>query len=177
MATSSGWKALLPGQEDPLFTDIIHEITQHRIRSLDNFGLNIHICPSKSARSAEPTSDRYIFEHANVQTSEMEVRADDDGLQILVAASGKEVLKKKRRGRHNTPVLSEEWMPLQAWLDTLPRPDDQFSSLPDLEREYRRYAHQSNWWQANGKAFRVLDLPSEIRDTIWTYAMGPVVEP
>ncbi|KAK4990109.1 hypothetical protein LTR50_002739 [Elasticomyces elasticus] len=36
---------------------------------------------------------------------------------------------------------------------------------------------QAHWWACTGKTFRLLDLPGEIRTSIYRYALGPAAEP
>lgn len=40
-----------------------------------------------------------------------------------------------------------------------------------------QYKEQFMWWMGTGKAFRLLDLPAELRDAIYLQSLGPVIVP
>ncbi|KAH6865960.1 hypothetical protein BKA58DRAFT_320239 [Alternaria rosae] len=40
-----------------------------------------------------------------------------------------------------------------------------------------QYAEQRLWWEGTGQAFRLLDLPLEMREAIYLHVIGPVVVP
>lgn len=73
----------------------------------------------------------------------------------------------------------QNWHPVHAYLKHLrPAIDWNFASSDfTAETQLRRSQQQQRWWAANGKVFRFLDLPAEIRELVYEYAIGPKVEP
>ncbi|RMY77060.1 hypothetical protein D0862_13633 [Hortaea werneckii] len=71
-----------------------------------------------------------------------------------------------------TVMLKDEdrWIPLQQWLKTLPEP-----TLPNYH--VLAYEEQYQWWKSTGKPFRLLDLPGELQERIFLFAVGEYVEP
>ncbi|KAF2642601.1 hypothetical protein P280DRAFT_269137 [Massarina eburnea CBS 473.64] len=65
---------------------------------------------------------------------------------------------------------SKVWMPLKNWLLTIPDIEAFNHPLTPFELT-RRY------WRRNGRAFRLMDLPAEIRNIIFEYALGPEIHP
>lgn len=73
--------------------------------------------------------------------------------------------------------LGKYWRPARSYLKTLHIPRN-----PNRELVYGTglancRKHQQNWWDSNGKFFDFLKLPSELRGDIYTFAIGPYVEP
>ncbi|RMY59574.1 hypothetical protein D0863_11891 [Hortaea werneckii] len=71
-----------------------------------------------------------------------------------------------------TVMLKDEdrWIPLQKWLKTLPEP-----TLPNYHM--LAYEEQYQWWRSTGKPFRLLDLPGELQERIFLFAVGKHIEP
>ena len=64
------------------------------------------------------------------------------------------------------------WQPVSAYLNNLePLPASMLGTAT------WHWAMQWKWWGANGKHFRFLDLPPEIRCNIYEQAFGQVIEP
>ncbi|KAF2488694.1 hypothetical protein BU16DRAFT_600988 [Lophium mytilinum] len=66
-----------------------------------------------------------------------------------------------------------QWIPLEEVLSTRPIVIDE----PDTGNDARGYQQQWDWWHANGKAFELLKLPGEMRNTIYRELIGEVVYP
>ncbi|KAF1845011.1 uncharacterized protein K460DRAFT_416343 [Cucurbitaria berberidis CBS 394.84] len=47
----------------------------------------------------------------------------------------------------------------------------------ELQFTEMQYEEQRMWWKSNGNSFRLLDLPSEMREAIYLHIIGPVVAP
>lgn len=63
------------------------------------------------------------------------------------------------------------WQPFAKWLDSLKPP-------PGSEVAAQRGLHlQQQWWDKNGRHFRLMDLPAELRITVLEHAIGPVIYP
>ncbi|KAI7529663.1 hypothetical protein KC331_g15095, partial [Hortaea werneckii] len=71
-----------------------------------------------------------------------------------------------------TVMLKDEdrWVPLQQWLKNLPEP-----TLPNYH--VLAYEEQYQWWRSTGKPFRFLDLPGELQERIFLFAVGEYIEP
>ena len=62
---------------------------------------------------------------------------------------------------------SGQWHPFEHWLT---------EKLATVHVPIHNYSQQ-RWWQRNGRAFRLLDLPLEIRSMIYGHVIGPYVWP
>ncbi|KAI7160396.1 hypothetical protein KC349_g3496 [Hortaea werneckii] len=71
-----------------------------------------------------------------------------------------------------TVMLKDEdrWVPLQQWLKTLPEP-----TLPNYH--VLAYEEQFQWWRSTGNPFRLLDLPGELQERVFLFAVGEYIEP
>jgi len=68
----------------------------------------------------------------------------------------------------------ERWVPVISYVKLLqPQPD----RIPALGTQQGRYVHQQEWWQKTSKTFNLLKLPAELRELIYSYAIGSRVEP
>ncbi|KAI7167051.1 hypothetical protein KC360_g8874 [Hortaea werneckii] len=64
----------------------------------------------------------------------------------------------------------DRWIPLQQWLKTLPEPTMPNYHVPAYEEQYQ-------WWRSTGRPFRLLDLPGELQERIFLFAVGEYIEP
>ncbi|KAI7470146.1 hypothetical protein KC357_g6240 [Hortaea werneckii] len=71
-----------------------------------------------------------------------------------------------------TVMLKDEdrWIPLQQWLMTLPEPTMPNYHVPAYQEQYQ-------WWRSTGRPFRLLDLPGELQERVFLFAVGDYVEP
>ena len=67
--------------------------------------------------------------------------------------------------------IGKYWMLLKKWLEQRPRRP---ASYMVGEKGYKA---QRKWWKLNGKTFRFLDLPAELREMIYERAIGPRLYP
>ncbi|KAI7283283.1 hypothetical protein KC343_g2126 [Hortaea werneckii] len=66
------------------------------------------------------------------------------------------------------------WMPIRDLIGLIqPQPD----RIAELRNPEGNYHHQLSWWKSNGKTFRLLDLPAEIRENIYRHAFDQHAEP
>lgn len=73
----------------------------------------------------------------------------------------------------------QKWRPVHAYLKRLKPAIDWNIPISNSKHETqaRRAEQQQRWWTANGKALKFLELPAEVREIIYEYAIGPRVEP
>ncbi|KAJ9641043.1 hypothetical protein H2201_002276 [Coniosporium apollinis] len=69
------------------------------------------------------------------------------------------------------------WLPLEQWFDKFSTFTRKSKSLAKDLIGPRGYEEQSEWWACNGKTFRFLDLPPELRSLIYVQVLGPKVQP
>lgn len=68
---------------------------------------------------------------------------------------------------------TKSWMDIRIWMrKTLEWHDGYDRKFPELQ-----YEEQAIWWRNNGKAFCLMQLPPEVRDIIYTHALGPIILP
>ena len=66
--------------------------------------------------------------------------------------------------------IGSTWVPVTQLLLSM-------QSSPDLLVGEKGYRAQRKWWRLNGKTFRLMAIPKELRLEIFKYAMGPHVYP
>lgn len=71
-------------------------------------------------------------------------------------------------------LIRGEWKPLKTWLLELVQEDGRF---PWNFIHNRPHYVQQTWWRKNGKVFRLMDLPQEIRLIILKHALGGFIHP
>jgi hypothetical protein len=59
--------------------------------------------------------------------------------------------------------LANGWIPLRSWIQT----------LLVQSTGHEGWAAQARWWNRNGKIFRLMELPPELRIIIFKYVLGP----
>jgi len=67
-----------------------------------------------------------------------------------------------------------KWKPLKTWLLEWVQEDNRF---PFTSIHNRPNYVQQTWWCKNGKVFRLMDLPQEIRFIILKHALGGFIHP
>jgi hypothetical protein len=78
------------------------------------------------------------------------------------------LVRKKWRGRG---ADKEPWTPIKKWLLELPLPS-QLTEGTTRDGVPRALRSQQVWWSKNGKRFRFMKLPYELRATILQHALG-----
>jgi hypothetical protein len=64
-------------------------------------------------------------------------------------------------------------MPAASWLQQAYDWDDSWV----MKFSEERYEEQQLWWDQNGKHFKLLDLPRELREAVYLQIIGPVILP
>ena len=152
--------------DNDYFVDILRkDIEDFRMQSFETFGVDVCVHPVSDASPVYDLQgrwrgfDEYAFDVHGLPEKRMEVRI-----------SATDEVKIWYRNR---------WTRIARYMKHLTPPIDW--NAPGDGPRYRdrqlRWDQQGRWWLANGKKFRLLDLPSEIREMIYGFAFGPVVEP
>lgn len=141
------------------------DVDDFRMQSFHNFGLEIFVLPASDAAGIYDVNgswigfDRYYFDLYSKGSKPMTVQISKDVcVQIW---------------------YRKQWRPVSSYLERLKPAIDWNASLGDskYETQRARCEQQQRWWAANSKTFRLMDLPSEIREIIYGCAIGPKVEP
>ena len=143
-------------------------VTRHVMQALDGYsgksfynllkGLKVHACSSFVPKQRQTYSE--------IKNAAFEVIGYHQ--EVVVPIS----LKRDDTGKHHIIVyLNGSWQRLECFLDTL-HPSQ--SVLDDLS--WRNHVHMS-FWNRNQQSFRLLDLPREIRDIVYGFALGLSIEP
>ena len=77
----------------------------------------------------------------------------------------------KAQGDHVVAHIDGTWQTLDVFLDMLHPPPSVLNDLQTREHLYEAF------WKESLVPFRFLDLPPELRNAIYTFALGPSVEP
>ncbi|KAK3722926.1 hypothetical protein LTR37_002071 [Vermiconidia calcicola] len=157
------WPRIADG--DHILGTLIKEINEYRMESLQNFSIDLLVRPTPAARPIFDRTgttlgfDEYIFEEFGTGGKCMAVRICSKG-----------VIKVWHNGCFSRiSSYMKHLQPFVAW--------DDGGTFPENELKLLRWEQQSRWWLANGKKFRILELPSEIREVIYAFAFGAKVEP
>lgn len=144
--------------------DIINlDIKAFRMQSFDNYSIDVRAYPTSTAYLFHDANGRWVgfseyhFESFGSQSKAMEVALTLNN-EVRVWHAGKfkrieEVL------RH--------FKPYNPW--------EGFSSPADVI--HQKWRQQADWWRDNGKVFPLMELPSEIREIIYTHVWGNFIEP
>ena len=151
--------------KDQVLETLRKDIENYRIQSFQNFGLDVFV---NRTSTAKPLHDfegnwlgyrEYTFDVFDKPEKTMKVLSNSEG-------------KVKIR-------YMERWTPVSSYLNQLQPPIDwnDPGRFSENENKTYRWQQQWRWWQINKKTFRLLDLPSEIREMIYGFSFGPIVEP
>ncbi|KAF2172159.1 hypothetical protein M409DRAFT_17399 [Zasmidium cellare ATCC 36951] len=159
-----------PPKHDRIAEGIKHEIDRFAVQSVEKFQdfyNKVHVYPAKHALSAYDEEGewagytRYIFDTYGEEARDMQVRVDWQQLTLWVGHSG-------------------VWIILEEFLSRLPPP----VNIRDAPKEHlssedknKLWQDQWAWWRKNRNTFRLLDLPSEIREKILGFAVVRTIRP
>ncbi|KAK5123409.1 hypothetical protein LTR85_002841 [Meristemomyces frigidus] len=143
------------------------EIELHRRTSFNNFTIQafVHPVTAKHPKRKRPRPisntigtfvgwDKYVFDIWGKPEREVKVRVHwGRGVQVLHL---------------------DMWTTIADYVGLL---EPQLDRDTTLATPAGRYNHQWNWWQVNGKKFRLLELPAEVRELIYSFALGDRLEP
>ena len=129
-------------------TLLARAIERYRCKSFENFGLEIA-----------------IHKHASELGSDDEARSRNTLLLVPWMDQEKSIEVRIRNGKPQISYLGR-WCAVGRLLRHFRRPS------PDNLTSQEAYHQQWNWWKTNGEKFRLLDLPPEIRDTIYGHSCG-----
>ncbi|KAF2769942.1 hypothetical protein EJ03DRAFT_326849 [Teratosphaeria nubilosa] len=141
------------------------EIEAWRIRSFDSFLVTVRVDapitagPVYNRNGGFVGHDTYVFEWRGMADGHAETLRKT--MKVQMRSNG--TVKIEYRGR---------WTPLSDFLKDLKIPYAEV--LPSKQRSLDV---QCNWWKANGKVFKLMALPVELRDLIYQFGFGPQVEP
>lgn len=139
------------------------DIQEYRKLSFDNFAVDVRIHPIPSAFEFYDLKgkwigfNKYAFDSHGSEPKAMSVTVDREW-NIKIKYLGK--------WRHVSDYL-ENLRPHNAW-------DDSMSKTDIMHLQWRQ---QADWWRENGKVFPLMDLPAEVRESVYEHVWGPVVEP
>lgn len=149
---------------DLIGTVLRHEIEQIRLDNFDSFELHVLIQPTPRAKPIIDADgnqigfDEYDFDQWSQPPKAMKVGLSRSGPRVWYMKEWRHV---SYFLRHLT--TSNEWNA---------RGGSSTANAMQL-----RWKQQARWWLANGKKFPLLDLPAEIREIIYGYVFGAVVQP
>ncbi|KAF2794800.1 hypothetical protein K505DRAFT_360752 [Melanomma pulvis-pyrius CBS 109.77] len=159
-----------PGIRDPLMGLVVDYIntlnTSSFLHYLINLGVQTHdttlvLWPSAQPRHVKLYTFKITGRFERRQTVSVRVVADAHKLEI----DSFEVNYKSN------------WIPLKTFIDSPPILTDTSLNWAKYREEKGGYVWQYNWWQNNGRHFRLLDLPEELRRQIFIQVLGPEVYP
>ncbi len=150
---------------DILQTKLHAAIDDYRVRSFETFALEI---------SVYPTTDAVALQDRDFNTIGFD--------QYVLEVFGQEGRAFHVRLNHKASIRiwwHGHWTRVQTYLRHLQPTFDHNNprNFAEGDVKYARWNQQSKWWAANGKAFRLLDLPPELRDTIYGFVFGQKIEP
>ena len=147
------------------------EIYLYKSESYDNFSLEV---------SVHPTHDKEPVYNLQGQKLGYSCYQFDAHYKVPEAFQARIYSEDDNFSENQVEILlNNEWCAPRTYLKSLcPKIDWNARGTQTWpEMRQRRSEQQQRWWLANGKTFPFLQLPSEIRDIVYRYAMGPRVEP
>lgn len=167
----------LPTRRSPVskvHAQVRQTVEAYRLSSYEAFAFEMTIRPAEKEAQGNSHGVGYTgthffhFQPYSKEERKVVVRLNSQDTSIV------EICFQRKGGRHTTP-----WRPLLAYLRQQPivcNPNRDLS-INHQDHFKLRNRHQSDWWAANGKRFKFLELPRELRNLIYTYCIGPRIEP
>lgn len=146
--------------------DRLHKsITNFRMHSFHNFGIDLSVYPTADSKAVTDLNGKWLgFDQYNFDVHGQSPKAMD----MWLTKSGSVRIWYRDR-----------WHRVAAYLKHL-KPAVDYNApanFPWPTAQQCRWDQQSRWWLANGKKFRLMDLPAEIREMIYVHVIGSEVEP
>lgn len=162
--SAAGTLALRAARDPDRKVDIIQgalnfHINEYRAQSFENFSLDVYVHPSQRGASIHIAQNGVARGNAGVNIYKFST-ADGHQKRMYVRPVKGNILIAYR----------ERWQTIDAYLDALKQDLSSRASIAGegWETAWRK---QLEWWASNGKAFRLLDLPAEIRENIYRFAL------
>lgn len=135
------------------------------MQSFESFGINVNV---RLVSTAGPLINRNGF-WVGYDTYLFDVFGEPEKImRVRLTARGEVEIRYMRSWQHVSVYLKQLRPPID-WNDQKDAPRHEFV--------LRRWEQQSRWWLGNGKTFRFLDLPSEVREVVYGHVFGPAIEP
>lgn len=148
---------------DLIAKTIRQDILDFRMQSFETFGIDTDVREVSTARPLIDAKERWVgfdeysFDVFGQPRKLMEVRINSSG-QVRIWYQGR-------------------WRPVASFLKQL-KPAIDWNATdgfhPSVVKQ-NRWEQQSRWWVANGKKFRLMDLPSEVREMIYGHVFGEFI--
>jgi hypothetical protein len=136
---------------------LARDIQAYRLLSYDNFALHLRVHSAEYAKELRNAKGTFIGYRAYM----FDQWGTEKRMDVQVrCANGVQVKYMKK------------WVPVSEYMKNLERLEESVSNTVQW-----RYEHQWMWWKSNGKTFRFLALPQELRELIYWIAFGPVIQP
>ena len=154
----AAWQAPHFQKLDPTHAAIRKAIVQFQTTTFVRFSFNMSVSPCETRSETaglghHPATQKFLFEADGKSPRKMWVKLDiDQGVMVK--------------------LYPREYVPIADYLKLLPIIQD-----PNTWCMEFRLEHQFHWWLANKKVFPFFELPAEIRTMIYSYAIGPYLDP
>ncbi|KAK0252508.1 hypothetical protein LTR91_004935 [Friedmanniomyces endolithicus] len=150
-------------KEDRIVQNLDKQVKAYRAASFENFinaGIRVNFLESETAGPLVSSNGKILGFN-----------------EYLVDIWGEELYRVSVRVRQNGKVQIrhlDSWAKVSEYLCHLKvKIDPHYTDgTPDMRSDL-----QAQWWNGNGKTFPLLQLPRELRDTIYSYAFGSKIEP
>jgi hypothetical protein len=156
----------VPQQTDPvieLIRSTIRRLNQHPEHGLRMCNNDIQVFATTSAPPIWPTTSHGSENEVKFYTFLQECKVPPATVPVSIDLREDWLSSEQLRVR-----TQGQWMPLEQWLLSLA--DDEVLRRRSLESQ------TSFYYQRNGKHFRLMDLPVELRLTIFEYTIAPAGE-
>jgi hypothetical protein len=150
-------------QNDPVMEAIIALMRLLTIEDMGFAAARIRVWPLTNSPQIWPPTTRGL----DVKFYGFKASYEEFPIAVPITVSNGE-------GRLLTRLLVRDegvWKPLSDWLKQLPVHERLFRDCK------RRLLAQRTWWSKNGKVFRLMDLPTEIRMILFAHILGSKPHP
>lgn len=137
------------------------DIYYFRLASFENYSLEVSLAPTTSANKAHDNDGNFIgYDSYDIGV----YSTDPTSISARMSPSG---------ARKVEIIDRDQWRPVSELLKRLKPTIDWNDPNSDSKYEIqkRRTEQQQRWWAANGKFFNFLQLPAEVREIIYEYAL------
>ena len=154
------WSSSPPPEPDWFTRHVSRAVKKYASQSFYNYLKDIDV----GTCSTFIPKQRHIYS----DVKNMTFRVERASKEFVIPASLK---RDYIQGHHIVVFLNGSWQPLESFLDTL------HPSQAGLNDSTRRKLLCATFWKGNSRIFPFLDLPRELRDMVYRFALGPSVEP
>jgi hypothetical protein len=148
-----------PSQRDPVLDTIIKAIQTLEKRRMWIANARLRVMPSNAGPPIWPPEASRKQHPIKLYTFQLGIEEFPVTVAIKIVPREHPLTAEKLRVK-----VGVQWVDFNTWIHTL---------APVFKDSDEAYEAQRYWWKVNGKSFRLMDLPTELRLVIFEFALAP----